>query len=113
MAAGASVGGASGGEPVAGVDSTLCSQLGRVLDAAMAVGDYAYVESAREWIIDLIGDTELRLRARAAVEVAMQRGDLARVRALTAALVEGEGGWLAWREKALALLDPPPPEAVD
>ena len=104
----------SGGADVAGgavssglsVDAELCARLGRALDGAMADGDYGYVDSARGLVVGLIQDTELRLRVRAEIPIAMQRGDLALVRSLCAALEDCEAGWVAWREKALALLEP-------
>jgi len=90
----------------------LCARLARALDAAMADGDYVYGDSVRGLVVEVVQDTELRLRARAAIAAAMERGDLALVQSLTDALVESDGGWIVWRDKVRALLDPPAAELV-
>ena len=90
----------------------LCARLARALDAAMEDGDYVYDESVRWLVTEMVQDSELRLRARAGIAAAMERGDLVLVQSLTAALVESDGGWIVWRDKVRALLDPPTAELV-
>lgn len=93
--------------PVASVDRQLCARLGYALDGAMEGGDYVYADFARGLVVEMIYDLELRLRARMVLASARLRGDLELVRALTAALVECDAGLTVWRQKVLALIEPP------
>lgn len=100
-------------EGLAGMPSgELCAHLARALDAAMADGDYLHGDSVRGLIVEVVQDTELRLRTRAGIVAALRRGDLAQVRSLTDALIESDGGWIVWRDKVRALLDAPVAELV-
>ena len=91
---------------VATHDTELCARLGRALEATMRGRDYAYAEHIRRLVIELAGDTELRVRVRRHIELAARRGDLAVVRALTDALSECDDHLTSWRAKVRKLIDP-------
>ncbi len=88
-------------------DAELCARVGRALALAMAGRDYVHAQHVRGVLTDIAVDTELRVRARDAIEVASRDGDLVVIKGLCDALEECDAYLTSWRKKVMKFLEPP------